>query len=335
MEKLQLEDLAKKLGYSKTLISMVLNGKGNKYGISKKTQEVVLDALSKLNYTPNKFAKSLRTGKSYFVGLIVPDISNPFYSAIARNIEMVLFESNYQLMVCSTEESEEKEKQLVDSMVNQQAVDGLIVATCIKEKSFYSQGRFSNLPTVFIDRTIGDYQGNYVVTDNEGGAKSVVQQLLKENCKRIACFAITPQYISTIHGRVEGYREAMSAAGFKKRDELLRVIHFEHIQEDVEKYLLEFLAMPSPPDAIFALNNHIAMALLKTLRLKEFSALSKIRVACFDDLETFDIIEKRVLSVAQPMEEIGKRSSQLIMDLVAGNASGSTNIILPTKLIVR
>ena len=335
MEKLQLEDLAKKLGYSKTLISMVLNGKGNKYGISKKTQEIVLEALTKLNYTPNKFAKSLRTGKSYFVGLIVPDISNPFYSAIARNIEMVLFESNYHLMVCSTEESEVKEKQLVDSMVNQQAVDGLIVATCMKDKSFFEQARFANLPMVFIDRTMSDFISNTVLTDNAGGARSVVQQLLKENCKRIACFAITPQYISTIQGRVDGYREAMMAAGFKKRDELLRVIHFEHIQEDVEKYLLEFKIMPNPPDAIFALNNHIAMALLKALKAKEFIGFSKIRVACFDDLDTFNIIDKKVLSVAQPMEEIGKRSSELIMDLVAGKASGSTNIVLPTKLIVR
>ena len=104
MRKLQLEDLSKKLGVSKTLISMVINGKGNQYGISKKTQARVLDAISELNYYPNKFAKSLRTGKSYFIGLIVTDISNPFYSTIAKNIETLLFESEYNLMVCSTDE---------------------------------------------------------------------------------------------------------------------------------------------------------------------------------------------------------------------------------------
>src|SRR6185369_7927996 len=120
MKKLQLEDLSKQLGYSKTLISMVLNGKGNQYGISKKTQATVLDAIAKLNYSPNKFAKSLRTGKSYFIGLIVTDIANPFYSTIAKSIESVLFESEYNLMVCSTDESEEREKMLVEMMVNQQ-----------------------------------------------------------------------------------------------------------------------------------------------------------------------------------------------------------------------
>lgn len=335
MEKLQLEDLAKKLGYSKTLISMVINGKGSKYGISKKTQELVLDALSKLNYTPNKFAKSLRTGKSFFIGLIVPDISNPFYSAIARNIELVLFENNYQLMVCSTDESEEKEKQLIDSMVNQQAVDGLLLATCLKDKTFFQQARFTNLPMVFIDRVITDFQTNYVTTDNAGGAKNIVLQLLKERFKRIACLAITPQYISTIRDRVEGYRDAMLQAGYKKRDELLRVVHFEHIQEDVERHLLEFKMMKDPPDAIFALNNHIAVVLLKALKSIEFASLSKLRIACFDDLDTFDILEKKVVSIAQPMDEIGKRSSGLIMDLVSGKASGSTTIVLPTRLVVR
>src|SRR6185369_3798139 len=136
MKKLQLEDLSKQLGYSKTLISMVLNGKGNQYGISKKTQALVLDAIAKLNYTPNKFAKSLRTGKSNFIGLIVADISNPFYSTIAKNIENVLFSNQYNLMVCSSEEDEEREKKLIDMMINQQGVDGLIVASTFKNADY-------------------------------------------------------------------------------------------------------------------------------------------------------------------------------------------------------
>src|SRR5688572_3873447 len=143
MRKLQLEDLAEKLGVSKTLISMVLNGKGNHYGISQKTQATVLDAIAKLNYSPNRFAKSLRTGKSFFVGLIVADISNAFYSTIAKNIESVLFEKDYTLMVCSTEEIEEREKLLVDMMINQQGVDGLIISSTLKDATFYEQPRFA------------------------------------------------------------------------------------------------------------------------------------------------------------------------------------------------
>lgn len=335
MSKLQLEDLSKKLGYSKTLISMVLNGKGDKYGISKKTQQIVLDAMSKLDYTPNKFAKSLRTGKSYFVGLIVSDISNPFYSMIAKNIEAVLFNSDYHLMVCSTEENEEREKELVDTMVNQQSVDGLIIATSLKSASFYEQPRFSKLPMVFIDRSIPKFSANYVTIDNLGGAFEAVQQVLKENFTKIACFAITPQYLSTISDRIQGYRSALQLSAGKKKTELVKYMHFETIQEDVEKCLLEFLGSRDRPDAIFCLNNNITICVLRTLQKKELSALSKIRVACFDDLETFDILDKKLVSVAQPTEEMGKRSSALILDLISGRASGTTTIVLPTELIVR
>src|SRR5688572_28111355 len=192
MRRLQLEDLSQKLGFSKTLISMVLNGKGNQYGISKKTQATVLDAIAKLNYSPNKFAKSLRTGKSYFIGLIVTDISNPFYSTIAKNIENVLFEREYNLMVCSTDENEEREKLLVEMMINQQGVDGLIIASTFKSAGFYEQPRFANIPIVFIDRVVPMFKANYVVIDNFGGAVGIVEHLLAEGRKHIACFAITP-----------------------------------------------------------------------------------------------------------------------------------------------
>ena len=161
MKRLQLEDLSKQLGYSKTLISMVLNGKADQYGISKKTQAIVLDAVSKLDYTPNKFAKALRTGKSNFIGLIVADISNPFYSTIAKNIEGTLFDRGYNLMVCSTDEDEEREKKLIDMMINQQGVDGIILASTFKNADYFNNPRFTKTPLVFIDRILPLFNGNF------------------------------------------------------------------------------------------------------------------------------------------------------------------------------
>jgi LacI family transcriptional regulator len=335
MRRLQLEDLSKKLGYSKTLISMVLNGKGNQYGISKKTQATVLDAIAKLNYSPNKFAKSLRTGKSYFIGLIVTDISNPFYSTIAKNIENVLFESEYNLMVCSSEESEEREKQLVEMMVNQQGVDGLIVASTFKNAEFYEQARFSKIPIVFIDRVVPLFNGNYVVIDNYGGSMDLMGHLIKKGFKKIACFAITPLYLSTIEDRLNGYRNALVKHGIKKNEELIKAIHFDHINDDVEKSLRELLESHPDLDAIFALNNHIAVAILKTLKKKGFEKLSKVEIACFDDIELFNIMDKKVTSISQPIEDIGKSSSALILDLISGKQTNKSNLVLSTKLIVR
>jgi LacI family transcriptional regulator len=335
MRRLQLEDLSKKLGYSKTLISMVLNGKGNQYGISKKTQAMVLDAIAKLNYSPNKFAKSLRTGKSYFIGLIVTDIANPFYSTIAKNIESVLFESEYNLMVCSTDESEDREKLLVEMMVNQQGVDGLIVASTFKNAAFYEQARFSKTPIVFIDRVVPLFNANYVVIDNYGGSVEIVNHLIKKGCKKIACFAITPLHLSTIEDRLNGYRNALLKHSIKKNEGLIKSIGFDHINEDVEKGLREFLESNTEVDAIFALNNHIAVALLKVLKKKEFQKYSGIEIACFDDIELFNITDKKVISVSQPIEDIGKSSSSLLLDIIAGKQINKSNVVLSTQLIVR
>jgi LacI family transcriptional regulator len=335
MRKLLLQDLSNQLGYSKTLISMVLNGKGNHYGISKKTQATVLDAIAKLNYAPNKFAKSLRTGKSNFIGLIVTDIANTFYSTIAKNIENVLFEKGYNLMVCSTEENEEKEKQLVEMMVNKQGVDGLIVASTFKNPTFYEQPRFSKIPIVFIDRVVPLYSANYVVIDNYGGSLEIVNHLLDEGCKNIACFAITPLYLSTIEDRINGFKKAMSARGHKNPDKLIKPISFKNLSDDVEKTLREFMDSKTEIDAIFALNNHIATALLNALHKKEFQKLENIKIACFDDIDLFNYVNKKVSSVKQPIEEIGKSSSSIILDLISGKKLTKSTVVLNTKMVVR
>jgi len=315
---------------------MVLNGKGNQYGISKKTQAAVLDAVAQLNYAPNKFAKALRTGKSYFIGLIVTDISNPFYSTIAKSIENVLFDNGYNLMVCSTEENEEKEKRLVEMMLNQQGVDGLIVASTFKNSSFYEQARFAKIPIVFIDRILPLFNTNYVVIDNYGGSVEIVSKLVKLGKKKIACFCITPLYLSTVEDRVNGYKEALQRNHIQNDPDLIRAISFDHIDEDVERSLQELVKADKVPEAIFALNNHIAVALLKILRKKEFLTLAaKIKIACFDDIELFNIIDRPVISVSQPVQEIGKNSSHILLSIISGKQMNKSNLVLSTKLIDR
>lgn len=315
---------------------MVLNGKGNQYGISKKTQAAVLDAVAQLDYTPNKFAKALRTGKSYFIGLIVTDIANPFYSTIAKNVENVLFENGYNLMVCSTEENEEKEKRLVEMMLNQQGVDGLIIASTFKNSSFYEQARFAKVPIVFIDRVIPLFNTNYVVIDNYGGSVDIVSRLVKEGCKKIACFCITPLYLSTVEDRVNGYREALAKHNLAEDPDYIKQISFDHIDADVERSLRELVQKDEQLDAVFVLNNHIAVSLLKALKRKEFSTIaSRLKIACFDDIELFNIIDRPVISVSQPVQEIGKNSSLVLLSIIAGKQTSKSNIVLPTTVIDR
>jgi LacI family transcriptional regulator len=337
MKRLQLEDLSRELGYSKTLISMVLNGKGNQYGISKKTQAAVLDAVAQLDYSPNKFARALRTGKSYFIGLIVADVANPFYSRIAKNIETVLFGKGYNLMVCSTEENVEKEKKLVDMMINQQGVDGLIIASSCDNADFYSSPRFAKTPIVFIDRVIPLLNANYIVIDNYGGSMEVVNKLLDDGCKNIACLSITPSYISTIEDRMNGYKGALQKHKLNLNSELIVDIGFDSIYEDVVESLKKFAYAGTKVDAIYSLNNHLAVAALKAVKENKDLKIyfDKVKFACFDDVELFNLIDNKVLSVSQPIELIGQNASNLILDIIEGKHSNHSNIVLPTNLIER
>ncbi len=314
---------------------MVLNGKGDHYGVSKKTQELVLKAVEQWGYTPNRFAKSLRTGKSHFAGLIISDISNPFYSTIARHVEALLFEKGYNLMVCCAEEDEDRERLMVETLLQQQAVDGLIVATAQRDVGFYDSGLVSRLPVVFIDRVVPGGAGHHVLTDNEGGAEQIVSHLLEEGNKQIVCMAITPLYLSTITHRINGYKKALKKAGYAKREEVVITIHYENIQAEIEQYLQGCLQRKIKPDAVFCLNNNIALNLLLCLRKKKFCRLSGIRVACFDDLEVFDLIDKKVTAVSQPVEEIGKQAATLLLKLIAGKGGEAGHTVLPTRLVRR
>lgn len=337
MKRLQLEDLSRELGYSKTLISMVLNGKGNQYGISKKTQAAVLDAVAKMDYSPNKFARALRTGKSFFVGLIVADISNPFYSKIAKNIESVLFSKGYNLMVCSTDENVEREKKLVEMMINQQGVDGLIIASSCDNSEFYSSPRFSKTPIVFIDRVIPLFNANYIVIDNFGGSMEVVNKLISEGNKNIACLSITPAYISTIEDRLNGYKGALQKHNVSVNPDLISHINFENIYDNVVAALTNYIHKSIKPDAIYTLNNHLAVATLKAIKENKNlkTHFDKTKLACFDDVELFNLIDKQVLSVSQPIELIGQNASNLILDIIDGKHTNHSNIVLPTNLIER
>lgn len=336
MKRLQLEDISKQLGYSKTLISMVLNGKGDHYGISKKTQEAVMDAVNQLDYTPNKFARALRTGKSYFIGLIVADISNPFYSLIAKNIESILFERGYNLMVCSSDENETREKKLVEMMQSQQGVDGLIVASCFKNADFYNQPKINKIPTIFIDRILPLFSAHYVIIDNYGGSIEIVNKLVKNGCKKIACLSITPAYLSTIEDRINGYKEALKKNNLEYDGDLDKAVRYDQIESEVKLALDDFIAKKKKPDAIYCLNNSIAIAVLKLIKSKDYAEFfKKTQIASFDDVDLFNLIDTPVISVSQPIKEIGSNAGNLVIDLIDGKLNNKTNLVLSTKLIER
>lgn len=333
-----LEDIANALNVSKTLVSMVINGNGDKYGISKKTQEKVLSKAQEMQYTPNVFARALRTGKSNLVGLLVADISNPFYSNIAKYLERELALNGYNLMICSTDEDAEREEKLIKLFAEQHMTDGLIVATTNSSVDFFNQEKLKKYPLVFIDRYLPGLESNYVVANNYQGSFELTDSLIRKGCKNILAINITPSHISSLTERVQGFKDALHKYNLPFKESNLLEISFNNIQEDVREKLIKILKQSPKPDAIYTLNNHLATACLNVFNELGFDIQKEnMLFSSFDDISLFDFVKPKVISVSQPMEQIGIEAAKLVLELIElkGDYKAARKIVLPTSIISR
>jgi LacI family transcriptional regulator len=339
IKKTLLEDIAKELNVSKTLVSMVINGKGDAYGISKKTQEKVLAKAGEMEYTPNVFARALRTGKSHLIALLVADISNPFYSNIAKYVEKELASKGYNLMICSTDENVEREEKLISLFAEQHMIDGLIIATTNTSGEYFKKERLRNFPIVFIDRYLPDIESNYVVANNYQGSFELTELLVQKGCKNILALNITPSHISSLTERVKGYKDALKKHDISFNDENLLEISFDNIQNDVREKLTKRLKQGQMIDAIYTLNNHIATACLNVFNEIGFDAKKEgVYFASFDDISLFDFVKPNIISVSQPLEKIGIEAANLALHLIDSKGTDSSafkKIVLPTSIISR
>ncbi len=339
MSKISLEDVAKSLGVSKTLVSLVINGKADAYGISKDTRDRVLEKVKELNYQPNQAARGLRTGKSNIIGLVVADISNQFYSKISRSIENFVEKNGYHLMLSSSDEDPDREMQLIKMFRERQQVDGIIVSTTQKDPAFFKQLREENYPCVFIDRTIEGFHTDNVVVDNKKGSKKVVELLIKNGVRKIGMLTISPSYTSTIQDRITGYKDALTANDIKVDEKIIIEIPFNDVQQAVKKAVKELVSPPNNVKGIYVLNNSLAIACLEVLHDMNLRIPQDVALVSFDDIDLFRFSYPPVTAVSQPLEDIGTKAAELLMELINEKTQTSTarpkDVVLQTEIVVR
>ena len=333
-KKKSLGDIAKELGVSKTLVSFVLNDRGDEKSISKKTQNAVTELAKKYNFTPSFLARGLRMGKTHTIGLIVADISNKFYAKIAREVEKVAAENNYNVIYCSSDESVDKEIELINMLRGRQ-VDGLIVATTQKDTSLFTQMKKENFPFVLIDRRLPRLKVNYVGSDNVQGAYDVTARLIKNGFKKIALFKISPLHLSSIKEREMGYISALKDHHIKVDKQLIKTMEFNSIQASVNDYLDELMKPPVALDAIFTLNNNAAIACLRYFKKYQYSIPQDVALISFDDIELFNLMTPGISAVSQPLIEIGKQAVTLLLEEINGKEIIKQELQLPVSFIER
>ena len=333
MKRVSLADIAKSAGVSKSLVSLVMNDRGDSHGISKKTQKKVKAVADDLNYTPNTMARSLRTGKTDTIGLILADIGNPFYAKLARSIEDFAITKGYHLIFSSSDENAALEEQLIEMMRNRQ-VDGLIIASTLVENNcqILQKLHAQKFPFVLIDRYIPDTNFSSVVSDNEKGTINLVQHLIDQDRKKIALFTITPSHLTSISDRISGYKKALLNNKISIDRDLIIEIPFDNVSKLKDSFdLLERKKV----DAIITLNNSLAHICLKTCQERGIRIPEDMAFSSFDDVVWFDLVNPGITGVRQPVEKMGEAAVQILMDKFKSNKTEEKQEFLPVELKIR
>ena len=327
--KITIAEIARELGVSTTLDSMVINGKADQHNINKKTQKRVWDKVNELNYKPNTVARSLRTGKTQSIGLIVADISNPFYAKLARVIEDQLREKGFHLIISSSDENPEHEENLIHTMI-EHLVDGMIIASTQREPAIFEQLQVQNHPFVLVDRKIPGLQTNYVGVNNTAAAYSLTKTFIEKGYSNIFYLSVTPDYLSTIQEREKGYLEAMGT-----RTPLIQKVDFYNPEKDIIKIINKILESGIKKPALFSSNNNVAKICMNTIRSLQLKIPDDIALASFDDIELFEFSSPPITAISQPIQKMGELAAGLLVDQISHNKNPVRDYIFETKTIHR
>lgn len=306
-----LKDVAALSGVHPSTVSRVLRKKEN-LKISKSTQDRIFAAVKELNYQPDHVARSLRLGKSFTIGLIVPDISNPFFARISRRIENMGFEEGYTVIVCNTDEDQEKEIIFLNQLISR-GVDGIIM-TPVQESSEHIRELIDkNYPLVLIDRIFDDLKVSAVISNNEESAYNAVVHLVELGHKRIA-FLRGRKNIYSIKKRLEGYYRAAKEFNLLDVDSLVVGDGFE-LENGYEAFI-EVLNRPVRPTAIVSGGNLISIGAIKAILEKGLSIPEDISIIAFADSFFSPYLVTPLTTITHLRKEIGEKAFQLLLNQI-------------------
>lgn len=328
--KISISDIAKQLDISKTTVSFILNGKAREKGISKALEQKVLALVKELNYQPSQFARSLRTGKTNIIGLLVEDISNPFFATLARNIESIADKYNYRIIFCSTENSDQRARNYLQMFWNQ-GVDGCIITPTSGIGKEIREYAGKGMKLVLFDRYFDHVPTDYVVVDNTLGTYEGTTHLINNGYKKIVFISIDLK-LSQMTDREKGYRLAMKEAGLEPNVHSLKF----QVSKRYVKELMEFFRKKQDADAAFFATNYLGIGGLEVFSKLNIKIPADMAVVSFDDNEIFNIYSPTITAVQQPTREMSAELIRILLERINGHDHEKTlKSVLYTRLIIR
>ena len=331
MPPVTITDIARKAGLSVSTVSRVLNEKTATYRIKKETEKRILKTAKALNYRPNQLARGLRLKKTLTIGLVAPDLSNPFFAYVVKSVQNAVHKLGYSLMVCDTNESLELEIEHVNLLRNK-GIDGLIAMPVGQTGRHFEPLLREGLPLVLLDRSFNELKTDSVVVDNYQGAYDAVEHLILYGHTRIAIIqGLLRTYTS--HGRLQGYKEALSRHGLVIDENFIVGRDFGKENGYIETKLL--LQLKAPPTAIFATSDLITLGALQAISEEGLSIPADLSLVCFDDIDFAPFLACPLTVVAQPKELMGDIAVKLLAQQMQTRKTEAKRIVLKPKLIYR
>ena len=265
-------------------------------------------AIEETGFSPNELARALYRKSSKIIGVIVPDIENPFFSELAKAIEKEAYEQEYRILLCNSDDQKEKELANLQMLAQLQA-DGVILMTNTGEKSQSYEA--VSMPIVFVDRRLDEMgQTSVIEADHYAGGKLAAEYLIACGCRQITCIR-GPQELSSGKKRYEGYREVCRQHSMKER-----FVDSTYKYEDGAKAAEEVLRRYPDTDGIIACNDMTAVSVYKVLQKRGYRVPEDIQIIGFDGVKFGRFLTPELTTVAQPIKEMGKCAVQMILGTV-------------------
>ncbi len=326
-KRISLKDIANEMGVSTAVVSYVLN---NKYEgrISEAKANEIKNIAKKLNYFPNQIAKSLKKDRTFTIGLIIADISNLFYSSIARYIENESKKYNYNVIFGSADENADKFNELIQVMLGRQ-VDGIILAAPKGTETTLNYLKERQLPFVLIDRYFPQIMEiNTVGVNNYQASYTVVQHIAANGYKKPAMVTLRTDLFH-MQDRVSGFKDACRQL-LGEQDSKVVEVKEDMLSEELEECLLNLLEEQN--DLVYFSTNKIAMEGLAILVKRDVKVPNEMGIVCFDQADAYKIFNTSITFIKQPLQYIGSKSVEMLISSINGNRFAE-NVVLETQIV--
>lgn len=321
-EKITIKDIAKELGVSTSTVSKALK---DSHEISESTKKRIKAFADFYHYKPNSLALKLRNQKTQIIGVIIPEIVHHYFSSVIQGIEKVANNRGYNIMICVSNESYDKELLNIEMLANG-SVDGLLISISKETQKIQDYSHFNELlenkvPFVLFDRIEKSIACDKIITDDEGGAYKATKELIEKGCQKIALIT-TPDYITVGKLRNNGYVKALLKFGIKKDPSIIvKIDKLDDDHQGIYNQIKKLLFVKNPPDGIFAVNELYAALAMKIAKERGLKIPEDIEIIGFTDGIISEFSSPSLTTVAQHGYTMGKQAVEMLINRIENKTS--------------